>query len=234
MTDCDAYRTQDWVARAGRPLCADPLGIILSTRQADRLAEDLSGRYEPFAVEFVGQHTGAVRLDGTIYEGETAENLKPAGYIVRSFRRDLETSEICAHHEHLALYHWARRRGFSSALWKEIRPYYCKSGVGRIELYASLDDGGFVWARAGYVWDPTESRLTESLANVRTVAEQMASHHAITPADRALLEAVIESLHPSVDDLPSPLQLAMLSTSDSPNLGRTLMRQAHWYGVLYL
>lgn len=172
MTDCDAYRKQGWDTRAGRPLCADKLGSVLNAGQADRspdaerLAGDLSGRYGPFALQFVGDHTGAVKLDGTVYDhsqGGTAAAISAAGAVSRRFCRDLETSEIVAQHELLFLYPWARRRGFSTALWDEIRPYYQTSGVSRIELYASLDDGGYVWARAGYVWDPVEERLEKSL-----------------------------------------------------------------------
>lgn len=245
MTDCDAYRTQNWVTRAGRPLCAQPLGGVLDARQgeapdhtaAERLAADLSGRYGPFALQFTGQHTGTAKLEGTVYDctpGETADAIKEAGGVNRRFCRDLETSEIVAHHDLLYLRKWARRRNFSTALWDEIRPYYEKSGVARIELHASLDDGGFVWARAGYSWDPEVSKLEKSLASVRKAAELMESKPATTPADRALLRAVIESLHPYVDDLPSPQQLAFLSTDDSPNLGEILMRQASWCGVMYL
>lgn len=62
----------------------------------------------------------------------------------------------------------------------------------------------------------------------------MASETETTSADQELLQAVIDSLHPQVDDLPSPQRLAMLSTDDSPKLGRILMRRAQWYGVLYL
>jgi hypothetical protein len=245
MTDCAAYRTQNWVTRAGRPLCAEPLGGVLNAGQggppdhvaSDQLAADLSGRYGPFALQFTGQHTGTVKLDGTVYDctpSGSADTSKEAGGVLRRFCRDPETSEIVAHHDLLYLHKWARRRKFSTALWDEIKPYYQKSGVARIELFASLDDGGFVWARAGYSWDPEVSRLEKSLASVRRAAEQMESSPAMTPADRALLRAVIDSVHPYVDDLPSPQQLAMLSTDDSPNLGRNLMRQAQWYGVLYL
>jgi len=227
-------------------LCAQPLGGVVDARQghgspdsaaAERLAADLSGRYGPFALQFIGEDAGTVKLEGTIYDcmsTESADTSKKAGGLVRRFCRDPETSEVVAHHDLLYLHKWARRRNFSTAFWDEIRPYYQKSGVARIELFASLDDGGFVWARAGYSWDPEGSRLEESLANVRGAAERMEAAASTTPADRMLLRAVIDSLHPYVDDLPSPQQLAMLSTDDSPNLGRTLMRQAEWYGVMYL
>lgn len=63
----------------------------------------------------------------------------------------------------------------------------------------------------------------------------MESHPATTPSDQALLRAVIDSLHVYIDDLPSPQRLAGgLSTADAPNLGRTMMRRAEWYGVRYL
>jgi hypothetical protein len=53
MTDCYAYRSQDWVVRVAEPLCADPLGVVIDARQgeypddtaAEQLAADLSGRY---------------------------------------------------------------------------------------------------------------------------------------------------------------------------------------------
>jgi hypothetical protein len=188
-------------------------------------------------LQFTGQHTGTVKLDGTVYDctpSGSADTGKRAGGVLRRFCRDPETSEIVAHHDLLYLEKWARRRKFSTALWDEIKPYYQKSGVARIELLASLDDGGFVWARAGYSWNPEVSRLEKSLASVRGAAERVAAAASTTPADRMLLRAVIDSLHPYVDDLPSPQQLAMLSTDDSPNLGRILMRQAEWYGVMYL
>lgn len=112
--------------------------------------------------------------------------------------------------------------------------YYRRSQAERIELYAALEDGGFLWAIAGYVWDLLPSRLEESLRNVREAAQSMQRDPTTALTDYHLLGVVIESLHPEVDDLPTPRELAVLSTATSPNLGETLMRQAHWYGVMYL
>jgi GNAT superfamily N-acetyltransferase len=227
-------------------MCAESISSVISARvgdnmpdnsAAERLALDLSGWYRPFAVQLVGQHSGTVRLDGSIYDDPRPNDrgdIKPVGGLTRRFCRDGESRGIVAHHDLLYLYNGARRRGFSTKLWLEIEPYYRKSGVERIELLAALDDGGYVWARAGYVWDRDPEKLEKSLENVRKRAEQMESRLDATPADQALLRAVIDSLYVHIDDLPMPQQLAALSTPDSPNLGRTLLRGAHWYGVRYL
>ncbi len=175
--DCDAYRAQHWSVRAARPLCAESVAIVISAWQAgarvgnisaERLAQDLSGRYEPFSVQLVGEHTGTVRLDGSVYDdaqaGEAGDPPEPVGGLIRRFSRDVETSEIVANHDLLYLYPRARRRGgFSTSLWREIEPYYRASGVARVELQATLEDGGYVWARAGYDWDPTPWKLERSL-----------------------------------------------------------------------
>ncbi len=240
MTECDGYRSQEWATRVGKPLCADKLANVFSGRLDEgateptaikQLAADLSGRYGLFRVRFSGQHDhGTLTLNGIIYDDVGTE----AGQIIRRFFRDPETSGIVAKHDLQSLHDWARGREFGSTFWREVKPYYARSEVERIELYADLENGGLAWARAGYDWDRDESRLERSLQNVRAVAERMEADSHTGPDDELLLRAAIDSLHPGILDLPTPLQLAMLSTPKWPNLGEILMRQAHWYGVMYL
>jgi hypothetical protein len=230
-----AYRARAWNARDAHPQHADTIGSVLSESSsvqqdeaATQLAADLSGRYGPFSVRFAGSHSGAaVSVNGLIYDSDDHN----VGAVARRFTRDPENNEIVVHHDYLALDLGARRRHFARALQHALEPYYRRSGAGRIELLAT-DDGSYVWAIQGYEWDPSPDRLQRSLANVRTAADRL--RPASTHADRLLLDIIIESLDPEVDDLPSPADLANQSTGDTPNLGETLMRGADWWGVRYL
>jgi GNAT superfamily N-acetyltransferase len=218
----------------GEPRFADRIGTVLDSVDADavtRLADDLSGIYGPFALRFDGESFGdAVDLTGRVLSGGTQQ----VGDICRRFRRDSESHQIVVHHDLQNLYPEARNQGFGSALWVKMEAYYRRSGVDRIELWAALEDGSFLWAISGYLWDMSPEKLEESLLSVRNAAARMQRDMALAVPDYDWLGAVIESLHPEVDELATPGELALHSSDTAPNLGETLMRQAHWHGVLYL
>lgn len=91
-------------------------------------------------------------IEGVIHlEGE------PVGVIEREFTRDPE-GEIVVRNNAMILEGNAKGNGFAAAFTPRLEDYYRRSGADRIEVYAALEDGGLVWARQDFRWDPDPAR----------------------------------------------------------------------------
>ena len=142
----DKYCASDPSTRDAATRYADPLDEIVEAATknpnddgpAKQLAEDLSGRYGPYTVRW----TGSVRtkwqfgfdagkyvlLDGRIFDNDDEPiggDDNSIGICLRKFYRDdNEPPRLVVENDRLELEEFARRRGFSNALYDELEHYY--------------------------------------------------------------------------------------------------------------
>ncbi|MGW4094919.1 hypothetical protein [Nocardia sp. NPDC004750] len=151
-----------------------------------------------------------------------------AGIVIYEFWRDKDgllvaTNELTQLHKNFT------GKGFSTAFSAATEAYFRRCGVDRIEVHASLDDGGYAWAKAGYDWNPAMLEWSKELIQDRIdtlIGDEVVS----SAADTAVLEGIKQRFDGPVVGFPSPQELALL-TGDDPQLGRTLMRGSNWYGM---
>ncbi|WP_066902293.1 toxin glutamine deamidase domain-containing protein [Mycolicibacterium houstonense] len=222
------YRAQDPATRQVDARHTEPLGEVVDNRdpaQAQRLAEDLSGVYGPYRVEFQAyENPRGVVLNGSIFAGAVE-----IGSVERMFRRDA-SGNLVAHHTGVVIDQPRfRGKGFSTAFSSELERFYTRAGIDRIELEAQ-QDGAHVWARRGFTWDPHQ--LQASLDDIKASARELAP--GLDDHSRAVLDEMVQRLDPERSDLPEPVEIASLSTNEVPELGRRLLEGSTWYAVRYL
>ncbi|MHC9297397.1 LuxR C-terminal-related transcriptional regulator [Mycobacterium sp. LTG2003] len=197
---------------------AEPLGDVVrrsgDIEAANRLANDLSGRYGPYDINWRALRFGSeIRLTGVIVD----EN-REIGHIQRIFDEDDQGRLVAVHNGLNIDTPSHRHNGFSKAL-AELERYYVRSGVDRIEL-RTHDVGGYVWARRGYTWDPDPGNLQKSIKSIQLSAEALAA--VVSEQSRAALDEMVHRLGTS-ERRPEPIELAYLATPDEPELGRRLL-----------
>ncbi|MGC2655623.1 MAG: hypothetical protein WA317_18945, partial [Mycobacterium sp.] len=127
-----AYRAHDPSTREADPRYADPLGRIVDAiannpfdrKPAEQLAEDLSGRYGPFAVKWESKtkldaETGwGVLGDTTVFiEGRILDDQgELVGICEQKFSRDAD-GYLVVENVHLQLVKEAQKKGFGKALY---------------------------------------------------------------------------------------------------------------------
>ncbi|CRZ17740.1 toxin glutamine deamidase domain-containing protein [Mycolicibacterium neworleansense] len=227
-----AYRAQDPATRQVDATYAEPLGEIvdsLDAAQVRQFGDDLSGVYGPYRLDvfraIADQDTGEVIIGGLIFSGD-----QEVGFTQQTYIRDRDGNLVAQQNVVDIPDPAFRGQGFSKALRAQLEPYYAASGVDRVELRTE-QDGGYAWARQGFGWNPDPAKLQASLNNVRNSAVRLRDH--VSPEAQALLDDVIGRLHPGRSDLPEPIDLAALTTSQEPHLGRDLLTDTFWSGVKY-
>ncbi|HME77914.1 MAG TPA: hypothetical protein VKI00_20380 [Mycobacterium sp.] len=228
------YRSRDKATRDADTSYADSLSDVVdaiasnpqSRKPAEQLADDLSGRYGPFAVKWrsVDPSTEVV-IEGEIL----SDSGDPMGKSVRSFYRDHD-GYLVVQNDLLLLEPAARGRGFATAFYDELERYYRRSGVDVITIHAALQDGGYSWAQYGFDWDPR--RIAESFTDIHRRIDDLLRSPKVTTADKQLLAEIrgrVDHLDPG-QEWPTPNELANLR-GDDPELGRKLMRGSSWYGI---
>ncbi|MHC9297142.1 toxin glutamine deamidase domain-containing protein [Mycobacterium sp. LTG2003] len=227
------YRGGDRATRPADPRYADPVGDVvdaLDSRQVNRLAEDLSGKYGPYALDLTARveaFLGKVRVEGEIMSGDgligtvNFSHFRDADNLVVSF--DL----VDIHDLHSDL----RGNGFAKALASQLFPYYTRSGVDRIEVEATRD-GAYAWASWGFTWDPDHARMRESFESILLSANELRGNLGLQ--ERLLLDNIVARLQVGHPQMPEPIELARLSTASHPHLGMELMLDTAWHGVMYL
>lgn len=124
-----------------------------------------------------------------------------------------------------------RQMGISSDVNTGLEDVYRRNNVHRMEVRA-MEDGGYVWARAGYDFDRHPSRLPSSIFSLQHRIDTVAV--TATSGDKEILARIRERLgRPDAVDFPSPSELAAL-VGDDPGLGKTLMTGSTWHGVKLL
>lgn len=171
---------------------------------------------------------GARTIAGLDWLVRNAEG-RPVGGVTRTFTRHADgTIEVS--HDMLMLRKEARGTGFATDLYRVMDEWYAQSGVSAVRVHASLEDGGYAWAKAGFDWAP--EHIGGSLANVRSRLARIRQLESTSDADKARLQAMADRLglglgHP---DMPTPFEVATLS-GDDPRLGEKVMRGSEWHGI---
>lgn len=154
------------------------------------------------------------------------------GSVARQFYRD-EQGRLVALHGWLKLSEKAyRRRGFGKAFTEAMESYYRRSGVDRVRVHVLGEDGGLVWALAGFGWDP--ECLPDTLEMITARIAQLQSR--VSEKDAELLGRYLrlfEGAPRPVETYPTPYELATMKGED-PDLGAKLMRGSSWWGVKFL
>lgn len=202
-----------------------------------QFAEDMSGRYGPYYVEFDRQVTGdrdIVAVEGSVMDPVTG---RKAGNIQRYFHYSPtgDTTEIVVHNELLQLYPEFQGRGFSGPLYNKLEDYYRRVGIKRVEILAALDRGGYAWAARGFQWDTNPGRLSASMSSLRARGDEFLANPNLGQDTRTVIENLMTNM--TVDRILrqlSPKQIAALSTASNPNLGKDFLSGSGWYGVYYL
>jgi GNAT superfamily N-acetyltransferase len=235
--DRDDYRALDRFTRAADTQYADPLGNVVDAiandaddrRPIQQLADDLSGRYGPFAVSWQSNDD----YDWASIDGEVSDRPgTPVGTSTRTFFR-AAPDYLVVNNDYLALDEAAQGQGFATALYDELQKYYRRSCVDVITIHAALDVGGYAWARRGFEWDPRY--LAVSFADVRGHIDQLIDNPETAPADQQLLKRMSDRLDENDpgEGWPTPNELARLRGVD-PELGRKLMVETDWFGIFPL
>lgn len=240
----DKYRASDPSTRDAATRYADPLGDIVDAaiknvsdeKPAEQLAQDLSGRYGPYTVEWTGSfHTRwqfgfdagkFVQLDGEILD----DSNDTVGLCRRQFYRDDE-GRLVVDNDRLELEEYAQRQGFGTALNDELDQYFRRSGVDIVTVHAT-NIGGYVWARRGFDWDPSPNRLSSALQQVRWRIEKLIADAGTHPDDKLLLRKICDRLGGDEPGkaCPTPKELADLKGVDT-ELGHKVMEKLDWYGI---
>ncbi|WP_176561205.1 alpha/beta hydrolase [Mycobacterium neglectum] len=235
------YRAEDLTSREVDTRYAEPLGDVVDNAsdlaRAVQLALDLSGRYGPYHV-IMGAEVGneGVVVSGPIFNGDEEIGLQG-----RTFYRDTQPEtrgELVVFEDLIGIDDEdLRGKGFSKAVIEKLGAYYVASGVDRVELKAALDNGGYAWARQGFTWLPHSDKLQESLDNIAISVLEMLEEtgpDAVGPQAKAVLAAMLPRLDPEANDIPEPMELAMMTARDEPKLGYKLMNGVTWWGALYV
>ncbi|MGW4094917.1 hypothetical protein [Nocardia sp. NPDC004750] len=224
------------------PLLGDLLDAAdagqMSIGELTRAFAGLERRYGPFHLDNVRVHlergatvTGEA-LPGKLFmrarvRDDTGQNV---GRVRYDFWRD-KNGLLVAGNEVAKLKENFRGKGFSTAFSTATEAYFRRCGVDRIEVHASLDDGGYAWAKAGYDWNPDPTLLEASANLMRARIDALIGYGIVSsPADAALLDGIKQRFDGPVAGYPSPQELTLL-TGDDPHLGKTLMRGSNWYGM---
>lgn len=170
-----------------------------------------------------------------------------AGSVHRTFTRDT-AGKLAVDHELLTLGKDYRGQGFGRVFSEFSETYYRANNVSEIEIFAALDNGGYVWAKAGYEFDAQPykviDRISEKITTLANAADnrvhlrlfegQMTAEEAKALADRlAALESSLRSGVYSDAGYPKPFDIANMEGPElfGKSFGRWLLDGTSWVGV---
>lgn len=203
-------------------------------------------------VSDVEVYIGSVNVEASI---RTAHGLK-IGEISREFTRD-DDGTLVAHHHFLRLEAGYRRGGFGGQFNGDLIRWYRESRVGRIELVAALEDGGFVWAWSGYDFldeaeagEIFEKRVEPKLDALEDWLDEHEHDDAVSDEEYERMEGLRDALQDLIerwngnsfgsDEYPSANDIARLGwepwmdTNKDTWLGKSILLGTSWRGVRYL
>jgi hypothetical protein len=171
------------------------------------------------------------------------------GNALGRFSRVLYLSDGSVEHKELFLAESARRQGIATEFNARMEEMYRQLGLDRIEVEAGLEDGGYVWAKAGFDWRVTDDgfaiynfndKLEQATGNYMDDDEvtEYLDHLYLAYADVEKAQQNYEMGRGSVEDIaaalanmPKPEDIANASFPGAPNLGAELLRGTQWNGV---
>jgi GNAT superfamily N-acetyltransferase len=201
-----------------------------------------------------GKQVGTVKVAGSVFD-DTGDEV---GLFTRLIRRR-KNGELEAEHVSLQLDQDVQGQGFAHAFNRELFDWYRENEIKRVVLLADIDVGGYAWARAGYDWKPDdvdglleiqyrihEARLTDSEILNRVPPERREEQRLLArELFRDLDGTVTEDTDPDdelpdiIEMWPTPYELSQLGRwpgagRDDWWIGKSIMMDSNWWGVLYL
>ncbi|GLY01594.1 hypothetical protein [Actinoplanes sp. NBRC 101535] len=111
---------------------------------------------------------------------EHGDDTKPVGHITRRFSYSQDQDLLVATHASLTIDEGLQGSGFAKAFNDHMEEWYVESGVDRIAIHASMDVGGYAWARAGFGWDTqnwggaeADGAFTRLRSEIRQLSEDL-------------------------------------------------------------
>jgi hypothetical protein len=165
------------------------------------------------------------------------------------FDRVLYLSDGSVYHKELVLQEAARRQGIATEFNAKMEEMYRQLGLDRIEVEAGLEDGGYVWAKAGFDWRVTddgfaiynfEDKMDAAAGNYmddEEVTEYLdnlyLSYSEVQQAQQnyEMGRGSVEDIAAALENFPKPEDIANASFPGAPNLGAELLRGTQWTGV---
>ena len=189
-------------------------------------------------VNRVSQGPGMTKIQMSVHDA----NGNRAGEVWRTFvRRD---GQYSVKHDLMDIKPEFRGKGFSTAFSKYSEDYYRANGFSRINIQAALDDGGYVWAKAGYRFDGVPADVlyrVQQRADLLGLPEgAVGSYTDIPVAERRVLSEKLSALRirmietdPTDPNYPQPWEIANLEASTlikGKTLGEWILRGSEWDG----
>jgi GNAT superfamily N-acetyltransferase len=222
------------VPTLNHPVPADmpTLGKIFDLSPGKRISEmrkldGVYGRGLQFKWTHLTQGVDKFIAAGKIYDTRGTE----VGQVERYFKRT-KTGTLTVKNDFLYLEERARGRGFARDFYATLESWYADSGVARIEVDASLEDGGYAWAKAGFQWIPELFDESTVLDRARAILAGAKWLPALEDGERPILQEAVDRMEkykPSDRRFPTPQELVNLGIDGK--LGERLMRGSSWSGV---
>lgn len=209
------------------------------------ILQELANDYAGFTLTNFSGELVSPRFGGESYYRYSFDIKDSEGYTIGDTQRSIHVTPngtIIVGHGQLILDNESRGQGFSTAFSAASEAMYKKMGVDRIRLW-TIRDGSYVWAQAGYVWDPSMNK--ESATGMVIEKLEDALQAAISDgreSDVLALSDLIERMN-TLDladpDFPTPKEIANIVSEDQEKFpdrafGRSILTDSEWYGVKYL
>jgi hypothetical protein len=183
-----------------------------------------------------------IYVEGTInsFTGEYA------GFFRRALATKNASGAIEVDHTVLKLEPEFQEKGVGSDFYMNTENKYIVNGYEKIRVHAGLEQGGYVWAKAGFSYDDgsvlDEVDRKENISNVKSHWEsskyKLNSKAGYDYAnEEKRYDAVIQRFETgksNVNKIPSLYELANYKLLDGTRIGKDIMQSSTWYGVKYL
>lgn len=125
---------------------------------------------------------------------EDAFNEQTGLSLARTFRRDGQ--RINVHHDYFTIPEQCRGRGTSKAILKTWLELYMQMNIQKISVHAALQDGGYVWARAGFK-AVKQNEVDSILARAKTK---------LTPLEFTIIQSYYDDHYNNFPGQPFPIE----------------------------
>ena len=148
---------------------------------------------------------------------------------VGEFARTIFAGQSVFHNE-LVLETQYQNKGFASAFNKHSEVLYKSLGVSKILLNASLETGGYAWAKAGYSWFLGKNGTVYTPFSVISSIEKWLGNPANTSQEAAAILSKFKNNPDTVSAWASPLEIANTKDDLGNSIGKDLLLGTDWKG----
>lgn len=183
-----------------------------------------------------------VTIDELYIRGNLTDSItgEYAGSFERTFKRGID-NVLYVDHDLLEISKGFRGKGFGTSFSNFSERWYRASGVDRIGVSASMDDGAYTWAKAGFQWAEKPTSVIKDIRSkfkgiidrdsiFHTVPQNL--HGEVIKKSEALWETLNNGDYDS-PDYPTPFEIANLQEPkiNGEPFGKWLLYQSDWLGV---